>query len=80
MLEAIPGILEIFLIQSNLCNFHPYSMITWEPIKAVKGRCFVKKLYLVADRAERLTCSYIVLKHLLKNDCSWVNELYFCSR
>ena len=55
-------------------------MITWEPIKAVEGRCFVKKLYLVADRAERLTCSYIVLKHLLKNDCSWVNELYFCSK
>ena len=40
-------------------------MITWEPIKAVKGWCFVKKLYLVVDRAERLTYSYIVLKHLL---------------
>ena len=39
-------------------------------------KCSVKKIFLVVDRAVKVTCFYID-QHLLSKKCSWLNELFF---
>ena len=66
-------LLEVFYEKLFLETFTGQNIHSIHRTKVTSDKCSVKKVFLMVDRAVKVTCFYTD-QHLLKKSCGWLSE------